>query len=1012
MNKLKISSAILALSIILSVCPAYANVWNPERLNVYMQDSWDGRQSWAYYPYNGNTASLNWSGTYNGTGYFIVEPGTSILRKLIIHNALPENDTFIINVTGIDPSWVSFDPPGSETSLIVSAKYHPSHWSNYTPYTHEGYKSIIITPPPGTPPGIYRYYVNVTSKSYPSYSDRLHSRYNNTTYEGDLLVVGYNGSAPTVSPTANPSVSPTASPSVSPTASASVSPTALPSPRPGYSVDLQHKNLVLYDSKWVPVDTTVYDAGKRVNLGLNIRNNGSFSDSYAVSVTGIPSDWYTITQLGFPQVLPAGTQYGSVDIYPVYNGSYPVRVSVISPNGAYDEESYTINVNGPAEPTSTPTPVASVTPTPSAEPSVSPTATPVPDAYGFVRADAPSSPTENDVKGSLTGKVQTYANAGAGYALVYVIDADEYGARSQNHDVAVHRYYDTTADENGNYQITGLNNTLYDNGTIGKRYVVYANHSLYGDGYSSPFGITSGNTSVVPVVIFSLPSAISMAASNSTLIADGLSKVNISAYVTDAAGSPVADGYPVVFSLGSMSGSGNGVLIDSSNAVSATSSIEAYTHGGYAYVWFGQATGAGWTNITATYNGKSTIGSTVTIDRVNNSTVIPTSTPTPTPPSNTITPTPVPSTQPGYGADLEHKSMIKYNGTWKTITATVESGGHVNLGIAIKNTGIYEDNYTVYVSGLPPDWHTVTMWGTANVNPGSIKYGSLDIYPKYGGIFAYNITAVSSHGAYDTESYVLNVGGQAPAITPTPGVTVTPVPVVSPSPVPSPSPSPSPAPSPGPSPSPSPSISPSPDPGNLLADPGFESGNEGAWPLWGKIGNWNKGHTYVQSNVVHSGNNALATDAYLYGRLGQAVPFNNGVFSYSYYFYVNMSGNSGGSVWGGVTGNPLDMDDVLSTRAIGYNKKASTAGEFQCVYWVGSGNPSYIPIYAGSMPSGWYKGVIEYYGSTLHYSVYDSSGNRVGNEVMFYDPGFTPRAAIVNVACPDYYVDDVSYKTG
>jgi PGF-CTERM protein len=160
-------------------------------------------------------------------------------------------------------------------------------------------------------------------------------------------------------------------------------------------------------------------------------------------------------------------------------------------------------------------------------------------------------------KGSVTGRVTTSANGtvGIGNAYIAIVNASNVSQE----------YYNTTSDAYGNYQITGINATYssinqtsspaFGGGTAAAgmaAYKMYANKSPYGEGYSAAFGIDMDqvSASTTSVVIFTKPARIELKAERSHVIADSIDNIEICAYMYDALGNPVADGYLINFTVG------------------------------------------------------------------------------------------------------------------------------------------------------------------------------------------------------------------------------------------------------------------------------------------------------------------------------------------------------------------------------------------------------------------------------------------------------------------------------
>ncbi len=159
-------------------------------------------------------------------------------------------------------------------------------------------------------------------------------------------------------------------------------------------------------------------------------------------------------------------------------------------------------------------------------------------------------------KGSVTGRVTTSVNGtvGIGSAYIAVVNASNVSQE----------YYNTTSDAYGNYQITGLNATYSSvklagpDGTTGtynagvNMYKIYANKSPYGEGWSQAFGIDANNsgTTTTSVVILTKPARIELKAERTHVIADSIDNIMITAYMYDALGNPVSDGYNINFTVG------------------------------------------------------------------------------------------------------------------------------------------------------------------------------------------------------------------------------------------------------------------------------------------------------------------------------------------------------------------------------------------------------------------------------------------------------------------------------
>jgi PGF-CTERM protein len=158
-------------------------------------------------------------------------------------------------------------------------------------------------------------------------------------------------------------------------------------------------------------------------------------------------------------------------------------------------------------------------------------------------------------KGSVTGRVTTSVNGtvGIGNAYIAIVNASNVSQE----------YFNTTSDAYGNYQITGINSTYSSvsmqgspalgNLTAGmSAYKMYAYKEPYGEGYSAAFGIDKDqqSASTTSVVIFTKPARIELKAERGHVVADSEDNIQICAYMYDALGNPVADGYNINFTVG------------------------------------------------------------------------------------------------------------------------------------------------------------------------------------------------------------------------------------------------------------------------------------------------------------------------------------------------------------------------------------------------------------------------------------------------------------------------------
>lgn len=141
-----------------------------------------------------------------------------------------------------------------------------------------------------------------------------------------------------------PSVTPTIKPTINPTATPIATPTIKPVPAQ-YSVNQTHRQ-AKYNGKYSPIEKFVVTRGTSVEQSVYYQNNGSASDSYTASVSGLPAAWCKITLYGKAVVAPGEGRYGNIVITPRSPGTYTFTVKVASnvKPGVYDTETYTMYV--------------------------------------------------------------------------------------------------------------------------------------------------------------------------------------------------------------------------------------------------------------------------------------------------------------------------------------------------------------------------------------------------------------------------------------------------------------------------------------------------------------------------------------------------------------------------------------------------------------------------------------------------------------------------------------------
>ena len=183
--------------------------------------------------------------------------------------------------------------------------------------------------------------------------------------------------------------------------------------------------------------------------------------------------------------------------------------------------------------------------------------------------------------GGVSGRVTTSnTTIGLGNAYVAIVNASNLSQA----------FYLGTTDSNGFFQFVSINNTW--NGTAyAPIYKLYANHTLFGEGYSNNFTVEWNSTAAVNVIINPMPAHIKIYAERNNIVADGADTVKVWAYVTDALNNPVADNTQVRFIINNNSTTtydwsyyGSLEMNDTTNA---HRTFTTGTIGGYANTTFG-----------------------------------------------------------------------------------------------------------------------------------------------------------------------------------------------------------------------------------------------------------------------------------------------------------------------------------------------------------------------------------------------------------------------------------------
>jgi hypothetical protein len=116
----------------------------------------------------------------------------------------------------------------------------------------------------------------------------------------------------------------------SPTPSVTPKPTVSPSPAPAKYAVYSAQKWATYNGKYAPIGQFTVKPGTTVKQSVYFENRGNVQDSYAVTVSGIPSTWYTVSLYGKTTVNPGEGRYGDVFIKPSRAGDYTFTVKVTS----------------------------------------------------------------------------------------------------------------------------------------------------------------------------------------------------------------------------------------------------------------------------------------------------------------------------------------------------------------------------------------------------------------------------------------------------------------------------------------------------------------------------------------------------------------------------------------------------------------------------------------------------------------------------------------------------------
>lgn len=357
-----------------------------------------------------NLTVTNDIGYYNGSGgpaeNFNVQPNGTFIDGISFKNTGLKPDSYSFNITGIPSSWYSVNlndsspvDPGSSRLYNVTIVPRQSGifsvglkiWSNSQPSVSVTENFTLYVVFRSSPPGPYNVQMLYSLANYTGTTKPIES-YNvtiNTTVEQgisfrnlgsmpdtynvsiwglpqDWYNISMNGPA-TVAPNDQRSGTAFIKPKAAGIYHFTVRVISSGNPQ---LFDYQEYTLyavnaspgtygVSTTSRWAvyngtnrPIQEFNITPGTTVQQGVYLKNTGTLNDTYAVSVSGLPTAWYNITMYGPAALLPGGDRYGNVFITPVAAGDYTFTVKVTS-NGnpsLSGSQNYTMHVINPIPP--------------------------------------------------------------------------------------------------------------------------------------------------------------------------------------------------------------------------------------------------------------------------------------------------------------------------------------------------------------------------------------------------------------------------------------------------------------------------------------------------------------------------------------------------------------------------------------------------------------------------------------------------------------------------------------
>jgi hypothetical protein len=229
----------------------------------------------------------------------------------------------------------------------------------------------------------------------------------------------------------------------------------------------------------------------------------------------------------------------------------------------------------------------------------------------WVKINSGVSPYNNATSGAVVSRAVMFDASNISYTDLALVDAND--TRKE--------MYHVRSDEHGFYNFTTVKNTYnintgdYDN-SYRLKADIYANVSgsaaLVGEGISQPFSLLPGQTAFATAVVFPRPFNIDVQGPTS-LGMNGEDHVTYTAYMTDAWGAPVPDGYLIQFTL-SNNNVGMGELAMNRSGTPSGLFVTAPTSGGYARAEYGWVTRPGENSIITTYEQDMNVNSSAAVE--------------------------------------------------------------------------------------------------------------------------------------------------------------------------------------------------------------------------------------------------------------------------------------------------------------------------------------------------------------------------------------------------------------